>query len=152
MTPSYAQNKSRAKKRRAVPRARNSTIAKNSVAVKRSNPARKAREFKRAYGSKARVAWVKSLPCVACGVVGYSENAHVTSGGVGRKADASQIVPLCGARPLFGLPGYAGTEGCHREAHRTGRELFAQRWKLDLDAAAAATETAWLAHINGVSA
>lgn len=63
---------------------------------KRSNPARKASEFLRCYGSAERVAWVKSLPCFACGLIGHTENAHLPShSGAGRKGDARHIVPLC---------------------------------------------------------
>jgi hypothetical protein len=65
---------------------------------------RSASEFARVYGSRARVAWIKGLPCIACvaasplfGMPGasLSHNAHTVSGGQGRKADAATIVPLC---------------------------------------------------------
>jgi len=58
----------------------------------------------RIYGSKERRRWIKSLPCLACCLVSpifaladkwSCENAHVVTGGMGRKADASHIVPLC---------------------------------------------------------
>lgn len=65
-------------------------------------------EFNRIYGSKERVEFVKSLPCAACGVVGYSENAHVAPAsekGTGYKAGWEWIAPLCGDR--YGLL------GCH---------------------------------------
>ena len=60
------------------------------------NPKRKQSEWQRAYGSKARVAWVKAQPCVVgqhC--AGPIENAHTANGGMGRKGDADTIVPLC---------------------------------------------------------
>lgn len=63
------------------------------AAMKRKS--RSVSEFARIYGSRARVAWIKAQPCVACGRVGQSENAHTESGGMGRKADAEFIVPLC---------------------------------------------------------
>lgn len=61
-------------------------------------------EFARIYGSKERVAWVKSLGCIVClGIApvfyvatrGTSHNAHTANGGRGRKADYTTIVPLC---------------------------------------------------------
>lgn len=49
---------------------------------------------------------VASLPCAHCGIVGYSQHAHVNEGkGMGLKADDRAGMPLCCARP--------GEEGCH---------------------------------------
>lgn len=64
----------------------------------RSKP-RKASEFARVYGSKKRVAWIKSLRCLAWpwGCAGEIVNAHTVSGGTGRKADCTTIVPFCDA-------------------------------------------------------
>lgn len=62
-------------------------------AVRRANPAHQARAFVRAYGSPARVAWVRAQPSVVSGQR-PCVNAHVRSGGMGRKADARWIVPL----------------------------------------------------------
>jgi hypothetical protein len=64
---------------------------------------RTASEFNRIYGSRARVAWVKSLPCLACLAIhpafavtaGTSHNAHTETGGIGYKAGYETIVPLC---------------------------------------------------------
>ncbi len=58
------------------------------------NRARKAANFARAYGSEDRVEWVQSLPCCVCGR-SPSQNAHIRTGGMGRKSDARFIVPLC---------------------------------------------------------
>lgn len=70
---------------------------------KARNVKRRQSEFARCYGSRQRVEWVKSLPCMGC--VTYwpispspgwlSENAHTVTGGAGRKADADTIIPLC---------------------------------------------------------
>lgn len=67
-----------------------------STLVKPINRARKASEFQRAYHSKARVAWVKAQPCAVL-LCNHApcENAHIESGGMGRKADADKIIPLC---------------------------------------------------------
>lgn len=68
---------------------------------------RSASEFARIYGSKKRVVWVKSLPCavwIAVELFGIETrcegpvvNAHTVTGGMGRKADAKTIAPLCHA-------------------------------------------------------
>jgi hypothetical protein len=72
------------------------------------NPKRYAANLRRAYDSPERRAWVKTLPCVGCGVVGYSENAHVCGNdGAGRKGAATTIAPLCHDR--------FDVVGCHRK-------------------------------------
>ncbi len=106
-----------------------SAAPQRKTRVKPRNAKRKAKEFDRAYGSEARVEWVKRQRCVACGLEGYSENAHVSGGGVGRKADAAKIIPLC--------------IWCHRRQHEMGAGTFAIRFSLDLRALAAETERAW---------
>jgi hypothetical protein len=73
------------------------------TAMKRGK-GRKPSEFARIYGSKERVEWIKSLPCVGCGAT-PSDNAHTVSGGKGRKADAETIAPLC--------PDRFDRVGCH---------------------------------------
>lgn len=80
---------------------------KTKLATKAKPKAKKrtASDFARVYGSKARVAWVSAQPCIACHRT-PCENAHIKSGGVGRKADYTQIVPLC---PF-----------CHRLQHQKG--------------------------------
>lgn len=68
---------------------------------------RTASDFARVYGSKARVAWIAAQPCLGClSTATPCENAHIKSGGVGRKADYTQIVPLCAK--------------CHRLQHQKG--------------------------------
>lgn len=66
------------------------------TAVKKINPERRKREFARAYGSKERVEFVKALPCSFVGCNGRpSDNAHCITAGMGRKANADTIIPLC---------------------------------------------------------
>lgn len=81
--------------------------------VKRKNVKRSKREWERAYGSKQRVEWVKSQPCVACWKT-PCENAHIVTGGMGRKADYDQIVPLCRYH--------------HRVLHNEGLYIASQLW------------------------
>lgn len=51
---------------------------------------------------------VASLPCVICGVPGYSQAAHGSSGkGMGIKACDTTLFPACAARP--------GVAGCHAQ-------------------------------------
>ena len=59
------------------------------------------------------LAFVRQLPCVACGKAAPSEAAHVrtgTDGGVGVKPGDRYAVPLCAA--------------CHAKQHRIGELTF----------------------------
>lgn len=90
-------------------RAHNSTLPAPTTALRSTKPiakrnaARRKKEWARTYGSSERVEWVKRQPCAWCvfrGLVrvsGPSENAHVRTEGLGRKAGAAAIAPLCRA-------------------------------------------------------
>lgn len=134
MTPAVPKPGPRKKKAPKRPKARN---------VKRHTT-----EWARKYGSEARVLFVKSLACCACGVVGYSEVAHIGNGGAGRKADARYTVPLCGARYGTRLGSPWKTEGCHAKSHRIGIRTFERMHHLDLPALAEETERSWQAHLE----
>lgn len=66
----------------------------------RKNAERQAREWPRKYGSRARVRFVCTLPCAACGYAGDypRQNAHTPDpdAGAGRKGSYRSIIPLCG--------------------------------------------------------
>ena len=82
--------------------------------AKRGAKAAKARaEHERVYGPEGFGDWIRSQPCAACHHVGHSVQAHVgkVGKGVGRKADWTQVIPLCRSRPL-------AIEGCHEKSHR----------------------------------
>ena len=98
--------------------------------MNRRNAKRRVKEWDRAYGSKARVKFVAQLPCAACGR-GPCENAHTISGGAGRKADYTTIIPLC-----------AGINGCHAAQHRSGWLSIAMT-EISRERAAALTEQLW---------
>ncbi len=49
--------------------------------------------------------WVASLPCINCGIQGYSQCAHANGGGMGTKECDLRTFPLCCTRP--------GVLGCH---------------------------------------
>jgi hypothetical protein len=88
---------------------------------------RSAEEFARIYGSEERVEWVKAQPCVVPGCPFRPiENAHIKNGGMGRKSDYQNIVPLCQPHHLL--------------LHNTGKPSM---WGIDLEAAAAETEAKW---------
>lgn len=93
---------------------------------------RSAVEFARVYGSKARAAWVKSQMCFLCSDV-PCENAHIVTGGMGRKAEYTKIVPMC--KPH------------HAMLHRMGRPSFERYMTTDLDALAEACEQRWQAFL-----
>lgn len=111
---------------------RKSTLRRSRVRT--ANPKRKRSEWKRAYHSAERVAFVKALPCVACGFDGFPlrENAHTVNGGAGRKGDYVTIIPLC--------------KSCHTKQHRKGwSALFGANPSLQIVLHCQATELAWQA-------
>ena len=66
------------------------------------------------------LAFVRQLPCVACGKAAPSEAAHVrtgTDGGVGVKPGDRYAVPLCRA--------------CHTKQHRIGELTFWSALRID---------------------
>src|SRR5215467_3249149 len=66
------------------------------------------------------LAFVRELPCVACGKAPPSEAAHVrtgTDGGVGVKPGDRYAVPLCAA--------------CHAKQHRIGELTFWSALRID---------------------
>lgn len=102
------------------------------------NRKRRAAEWERAYGSKARVEFVKALPCCVCGSRYGVQNAHVGShveAGMGRRGDADTVAPLC-------LDCHAAQEG-RTAAFEAARGLPAGF----LARAAAETEASWQRHL-----
>ena len=91
---------------------------------------RKPSEFRRIYGSKARVEWVKSLRCIRCRRRGHTQNHHIETGGMGRKADFDKIVEIC--------------DRCHYWLHKWGRETWESYAGINLDEAAADLQSRWL--------
>lgn len=113
--------------------------------VNRVNRKRKAANDARAYGSKAQRAFVAGLPCAACGIEGYSQNAHVLgNGGMSRKAEAETVAPLCGPRPWF-IP----LLGCHRLFDEHRQEFDEMFPEFNPERAAAECQSAWLAASQG---
>ena len=74
---------------------RKTKVPKSRRPINKSNPVRRAREFARAYGSKERVQFVQTIPCILCART-PSVNAHMKSkSGMGRKGDYTTISALC---------------------------------------------------------
>ena len=60
-------------------------------------------------------AWIRTLPCLGCGVEGRSEAAHTgKDGGMRQRSSDFSCVPLCPNCHTFG----------NRAYHRIGRESF----------------------------
>lgn len=98
-----------------------------------SNRERKAKEFSRAYGSEERVKAVKAMTCEVESCDRLSENAHLTTGGTGRKADADSVANLC----------YEHHRTHPRSLHNLGSvERFDATWDTDLWAASERIEKA----------
>ena len=83
---------------------------------------------------------VASLPCIHCGIEGYSQHAHENSGkGARIKVDDRRAMPLCCTRP--------GIEGCHvafdqyrllpggRDAHHDQGRAWAEQTRKQIEAA-----------------
>lgn len=107
---------------------------KRSGRVKARNHRRRELEHARAYCGLDRVQWIKSQPCVVSGEQANDvQNAHVKTGGMGRKADYIWIVPM--------------RAGYHRQLHRVGVESFQAIFGVDLVALAEETQRRWLAYL-----
>ena len=81
-------------------------------------------------------AWIRTLPCVACGIEGRSEAAHTGSdGGMSIKASDYSCVPLC--------------SDCHTQApgayHSVGKRAFEDRHDLCFLRIVAQLNREWLA-------
>jgi hypothetical protein len=64
--------------------------------------------------------WIVSLlPCVSCGIHGYSQAAHIggvkEGKGMGLKVPDSLIAALCGPHPSPLGPTYPNVPGCHND-------------------------------------
>jgi hypothetical protein len=69
-------------------------------------------------------AWVRTLPCCACGIEGRSEAAHTGSdGGMSLKAADTSCIPLCAECHTLQADSY------HR--HRGGRKGFERQYRLN---------------------
>ncbi len=118
---------------------RSSRPSRSTTPTRRSpikSKKRKPSEFARIYGSKARVAWMKQQPSVASGLrpcVGH----HIKTGGTGRKADYTKIVPL--------------THDEHLLLHWIGMDSFEKRHGFSLERMAAQIELRWQSHCARVS-
>jgi hypothetical protein len=107
--------------------------------AKKNKSAKKKRNWLRAYGSKDRADWMKTLRCVVTLRYGTEDdpidNVHIETGGVSRKADAEKVVPMLRSK--------------HRELHAIGQKTFARKYPwINLEELAAETERLWQAHLN----
>lgn len=108
------------------------------------NAKRRRKEFRRAYGSEARVKWVKAQPCIICGST-PSDNAHIEGGGAGRKADADKVVPLCHSHHRTAPDSYhalGGKDAFERE-HSIDLEAVCERIGDEWDALTPEEQEAW---------
>jgi hypothetical protein len=85
---------------------------------------------------EAYKAWIREMPCIACGIEGRSEAAHTgTDGGMSMKASDYSVVPLCA--------------DCHRQApgayHRVGKRAFEEKHRLCCEQIVALLNREWQA-------
>lgn len=95
---------------------------------------RSASEFARVYGSAERVEWIKSQRCIGCRNPA-TDGHHIATGGMGRKAHHSTIVPTCHV--------------CHLYIHNHGARAFEAMYRITLAVAAESTHRAWYLHAHG---
>ncbi len=68
---------------------------------------------------------VAALPCIICGIEGYSQAAHGSQGkGMGLKASDMELFPACAPRP--------GVVGCHAALDQGAMYTKEQRRRLEL--------------------
>lgn len=85
------------------------------------------------------LAWIRTMPCVACGSEFQVQAAHTGSdGGTALKASDYSCCPLCW--------------GCHtgnpRAYHQIGRQAFAELWSLDFVELVKRLNAAWEGKTN----
>jgi hypothetical protein len=103
---------------------------KRKRGVRKRNAKRSAANRERAYGIKTgKRAWVVARSCHFCGAGAPSEPVHAKVDGIGRKADAKYLIPMCTnrqgiQRDAFGRLSTCIAEGCHRWQHRVGWPTF----------------------------
>ena len=100
--------------------------------IPKQNVERRAKNFDRSYGDKAE--WIRGRLCARCCHSQNIQAAHVSNGGMGRKADSDTLIPLCGPREN-------GSIGCHAVLHNIGIKSFEQRLGMTLKILAAAYES-----------
>ena len=107
-------------------------LPKSRVGIRHANPKRRARAFAESFHSHERCNWVSDRGCIICGC--HAVNAHIPShSGMGKRGPYTAIVPLCNVH-LRELD-----EG-------DGMPAFEAKYRVNLAALAAATETAWQKH------
>lgn len=104
--------------------------------VRTRNVKRHERNWKRAYHSPERVAWVQAQPCTVTGEPGPCVNAHTFTGGTGLKAEYTTIIPVL--------------DSVHRAAHNKGWAFVLgctpKAVRLLLSVHAAEIQAKWLAY------
>lgn len=98
------------------------------------NRKRQAKEKPRTFGDKARRAWMVSQPCCVCGKPGPSQQHHVRTGGMGRKSDYTETVPICWE--------------CHDGWHRSNPPLDTVERRDRVKQLPPEYEAAWQRHIQ----
>lgn len=132
-----------------------STISKPSGSPRKQPKKKRTKsEKERIYGPPGYVEWIHDQPCIACGVVGFSEVAHIRTGGLSRKDDWIRTVPLCASHPIRVNERFVNElfPGHHRVLHHLGRQPFERYYALNLDTCAAETQLAWSSRIQEIGA
>lgn len=121
------------KRERELRAANNGSLPRSTVSAARKPIAKKRRtkaEDLRVYGSREFRAFLRSHACLGCGYRGEAiQQAHRTTGGMGRKSGWQETAPLCGPRVVSlghtgvrgGVARYLGCHTLYDDAKRSWR-------------------------------
>lgn len=95
------------------------TVSPSKKAPKPRAKKRERNDGQRIYGPETFRDFLHAQPCLNCGIRYAIEQAHMRTGGVGRKDDFDRTGPLCGPHVIV-TPGIGEklVEGCHRDYDR----------------------------------
>lgn len=129
---------------------RQTRLKPTAIKPKRKTAQAVADKLAYVYGSEARIEWVQRTPCAACGE-GPSDNHHVRTGGMGRKAHHSAIIPLCIACHRALLPSLGKLSFEQRVNRRQGGFRFQRRRYTTMADVAEAVDAAWKLFEGGLA-
>lgn len=102
-------------------------------------PVMTARPKQNAVRSEPYRRLVAAMPCVRCGIHGYSQAAHADAGkGAHIKSDDRTCYPACGPRPdgAIGCHALIGSTGFYtRDQRRLVEDLYAAATRAEIEAA-----------------
>lgn len=107
-----------------------------SRSLRRTPPQKKkrtAKEDHRIYGPQEFRDFLHAHACLGCGYKGDAiEQAHIHTGGKGRKDGYQKTAPLCGSRSRWERGRWIITIGCHK-SYDAAKQSWPARMGIDID-------------------